>query len=322
MGAAVSALEVVIRAVAVLAAFLVLPLLVGQTEHKLMAHMQGRLGPMYAGGFHGWAQLIADAVKFVQKEDVTPARADRGVFRLAPFVALIPYLMAMAAVPFAPGLVGADLDAGLLYVLAIAGVGVIGTLMGGWASANKYSLLGAMRGAAQLVSYELPMVLAAVSVALAAGTLSLSGIVNAWHPWWLLWQLPGAAVFLISALAELQRSPFDMPIAETEIVWGAFTEYTGLRFAFFLLSEYAGIVLFGLLFAVLYLGGWSGPLEGGLGWLWTLLKGYAVAILIIWMRVSWPRLREDQLQRLAWVWLVPIALFQLAITAVGVVMTR
>lgn len=317
-----SALEVVLRAAAVLAAFLVLPLLVGQTEHKLMAHMQGRLGPMYAGGFHGWAQLVADAVKFVQKEDITPARADRWVFRLAPFVALIPYLMAMAVVPFGPGLVGAEVDAGLLYVLAITGVGVIGTLMGGWASANKYSLLGAMRGAAQLVSYELPMVLAAVSVALAAGTLSLTGIVEAWTPWWLLWQLPGAAVFLISALAELQRSPFDMPIAETEIVWGAFTEYTGLRFAFFLLAEYAGIVLMSLLFAVLYLGGWSGPFEGALGWLWTLLKGYIVAIVIIWMRVSWPRLREDQLQRLAWVWLVPLALLQLAITAVGVVMTQ
>lgn len=317
-----SALEVVLRAAAVLAAFLVLPLLVGQTEHKLMAHMQGRLGPMYAGGFHGWAQLVADAVKFVQKEDITPARADRWVFRLAPFVALIPYLMAMAVVPFGPDLVGAEVDAGLLYVLAITGVGVIGTLMGGWASANKYSLLGAMRGAAQLVSYELPMVLAAVSVALAAGTLSLTGIVEAWTPWWLLWQLPGAAVFLISALAELQRSPFDMPIAETEIVWGAFTEYTGLRFAFFLLAEYAGIVLMSLLFAVLYLGGWSGPFEGALGWLWTLLKGYIVAIVIIWMRVSWPRLREDQLQRLAWVWLVPLALLQLAITAVGVVMTQ
>lgn len=317
-----SALEVVLRAAAVLAAFLVLPLLVGQTEHKLMAHMQGRLGPMYAGGFHGWAQLVADAVKFVQKEDVTPARADRWVFRIAPFVALIPYLMAMAVIPFGPDLVGADVDASLLYALAITGVGVIGTLMGGWASANKYSLLGAMRGAAQLVSYELPMVLAAVSVALAAGTLSLTGIVAAWSPWWLLWQLPGAAVFLISALAELQRSPFDMPIAETEIVWGAFTEYTGLRFAFFLLAEYAGVVVMSLLFAVLFLGGWSGPFEGALGWLWTLLKGYIVAIVIIWMRVSWPRLREDQLQRLAWVWLVPLALLQLAITAVGVVMTQ
>lgn len=317
-----SAVEVVLRAVAVLAAFLSLPLLVGQTEHKLMADMQGRLGPMYAGGFHGWAQLIADGVKFVQKEDVTPARADRGVFRVAPAVALIPYLMALAVIPLSPDIVGADVDASLVFVLAITGVGVIGTLMAGWASANKYSLLGAMRSGAQLVSYELPMVLAAVSVALAAGTLSLIGIVEAWQPWWLLWQLPGAMVFLIAALAELQRGPFDMPIAETEIVWGAYTEYTGLRFAFFLLAEYAGIVVMSLLFAVLYLGGWSGPFEDTLGWLWTLLKGYLVAVVVIWLRVSWPRMREDQLQRLAWVWLVPLALLQLAITAVGVVMTR
>jgi NADH-quinone oxidoreductase subunit H len=317
-----SALEVVLRAAAVLAAFLSLPLLVGQTEHKLMADMQGRLGPMYAGGFHGWAQLVADGVKFVQKEDVTPARADRWVFRIAPAVALIPYLMALAVIPLGPGIVGADVNASLVFVLAVTGVGIIGTLMAGWASANKYSLLGAMRGAAQLVSYELPMVLAAVSVALAAGTLSLTGIVEAWHPWWMLWQLPGAVVFLICALAELQRGPFDMPIAETEIVWGAYTEYTGLRFAFFLLAEYAGIVVMSLLFAVLYLGGWSGPFEDALGWLWTLLKGYLVSVVVIWLRVSWPRMREDQLQRLAWVWLVPLALLQLAITAVGVVMSR
>ena len=317
-----SALEVILRAAAVLAAFLSLPLLVGQTEHKVMAHMQGRLGPMYAGGYHGWAQLIADGVKFVQKEDITPARADRGVFRLAPAVALIPYLVALAAVPIGPDVVGADVDASLLLVLAATGVGVIGTLMGGWASANKYSLLGGMRAAAQLVSYELPLVLAAVSVALAAGTLSLAGIVEAWSPWWLLWQLPGAVVFFISAVAELQRGPFDMPIADTEIVFGAFTEYSGLRFAFFLLSEYAGIVVFSLLFAVLYLGGWSGPFEGSLGWLWTLLKGYLVAVVVLWLRISWPRLREDQLQRLAWVWLVPLALLQLAITAAGVVMTQ
>ena len=317
-----SVLEVVVRAVAVLAAFLVFPLLVGQTEHKLMAHMQGRLGPMYAGGFHGWAQLVADGVKFVQKEDITPARADRWVFRLAPAVALIPYLMALAVIPFGPGLGGADVDASLLLVLAVTGVGVIGTLMAGWASANKYSLLGAMRAGAQLVSYELPMVLAAVSVALAAGTLSLVGIVEAWQPWWLLWQLPGAVVFLIAALAELQRGPFDMPLADTEIVFGAFTEYSGLRFAFLLLAEYAGIVVMSLLFAVLYLGGWSGPFEDALGWLWTLLKGYLVAVVVIWLRVSWPRLREDQLQRLAWVWLIPISLLQIAITAVGVVMTR
>ena len=315
-------LEVVIRAAAVLVAFLTLPLLVGQAEHKVMAHMQGRLGPMYAGGFHGWAQLVADGVKFVQKEDITPARADRGVFRLAPFVALIPYLVALAVIPLTPRVVGADVEASVVLVLAVVGVGIIGTLMAGWASANKYSLLGGMRAAAQLVSYELPMVLAVASVALAAGTLSLIGIGEAWSPWWLLWQAPGAVVFLVAALAELQRPPFDMSVADSEIVFGVFTEYTGLRFAFFLLAEYAGIVVMSLLFAVLFLGGWTGPWQEQVGWLWTLLKGFAVSFVVIWLRVSWPRMREDQLQRLAWVWLVPIALVQLAITAVGVVMTR
>ena len=313
-------LEVVIRTVAVLAAFLVLPLLVGQTEHKVMAHMQGRLGPMYAGGFHGWAQLVADGVKFVQKEDVVPVAADRWVFRLAPGVALVPYLVAMSVIPLAPNLVGADVDAGARFVVALAGIGILGTLMAGWSSANKYSLLGAMRSAAQLLSYELPIVLSVASVALAAGTLSLSGIVREWSWWWLVWQLPGAVVFLVAALAELQRPPFDMPVADSEIVFGPYTEYTGLRFAFFLLSEYAGIVLMSLLFAVLFLGGWRGPWADSVGWLWTLLKGFAIAVLIVWLRVAWPRLREDQLQRLAWIWLVPLAIAQLAVTGVGVVL--
>ena len=197
-----SVLEAVIRSVAVVAAFLVLPLLVGQTEHKFMAHMQGRLGPMYAGGWHGWAQLIADAAKFVQKEDVIPAAADRGVFRIAPAVALIPYMAGLAFIPIGDGIVGADVPASAFAVLAALGVGILGHLMGGWASANKYSMIGAMRGAAQLVAYELPMVLAVASVALAAGTLSLSGIVEQWQPWWLLWQLPGGLVFLVAACAE------------------------------------------------------------------------------------------------------------------------
>jgi NADH-quinone oxidoreductase subunit H len=313
--------EVVVRSVAVLAAFLVLPLLVGQTEHKVMAHMQGRLGPMYAGGFHGWAQLVADGVKFVQKEDITPAAADRRVFRFAPAVALVPYLVALAAIPLTPDLVGADLPASAVFVLAVTAVGILGTLMGGWASANKYSLLGAMRAAAQLLSYELPMVLAVASLCLAAGSLSLTGIAAAWSPWWLVWQLPGAVVFLVAAVAELQRPPFDMPVADSEIVFGAYTEYTGLRFAFFLLSEYAGIVVMSLLFAVLYLGGWNGPFESALGLVWTVLKGFAVAVLVIWLRVAWPRLREDQLQRLAWLVLVPLALAQLAITGGWVVLT-
>ena len=317
---AVEALEVVLRSVAVLAAFLVLPLLVGQTEHKVMAHMQGRLGPMYAGGFHGWAQLVADGVKFVQKEDITPAAADQRVFRFAPAVALVPYLVAMAVIPLSPGVVAADVPASAVFVLATTAVGILGTLMAGWASANKYSLLGAMRSAAQLLSYELPLVLAVASVCLAAGSLSLSGIAAAWSPWWLLWQLPGAVVFLVAAVAELQRPPFDMPVADSEVVFGAYTEYTGLRFAFFLLSEYAGIVVMSLLFAVLYLGGWQGPFSDQLGWAWTMLKGFVIAVLVIWLRVSWPRLREDQLQRLAWLVLVPLALAQLALTGVWVVL--
>ena len=322
MGAAVSAsLDVTLRAVAVLAAFLVLPLLVGQTEHKVMAHMQGRLGPMYAGGFHGWAQLVADGIKFVQKEDVTPAAADQRVFRFAPAIALVPYLAALSVIPLNRHVVAADAPASAVFVLAITAVGILGTLMAGWASANKYSLLGAMRSAAQLLSYELPMVLAVASVCLAAGSLSLTGIATAWSPWWLIWQLPGALVFLVAAVAELQRPPFDMPVADSEIVFGAYTEYTGLRFAFFLLSEYAGIVVMSLLFAVLYLGGWHGPFDGALGPVWTLLKGFVVAVLVIWLRVAWPRLREDQLQRLAWVVLVPLALAQLLITGVWVVVT-
>jgi NADH-quinone oxidoreductase subunit H len=312
-------LEVVIRAVAVVLAFLVLPLVVGQTEHKVMAHMQGRLGPMYAGGFHGWAQLVADGVKFVQKEEVVPAAADRSVFRIAPAVALVPYLVAMAAIPLSPTWVAADLDTGLLFVLAASAVGVLGNLMAGWASANKYALLGAMRSAAQLLAYELPVVLAACSVAMAAGTLSLTGIAQAWQPWWLIWQLPGAFVFVTAGLAELNRTPFDMPLADSELVVGPYTEYSGLRFALFLLAEYAGIVVLAGLTTVLYLGGWAGPGAGALGPLWALLKIGAVAVLVIWVRVAWPRLREDQLQRLAWAVLVPVSLAQLALTAVVVV---
>jgi NADH-quinone oxidoreductase subunit H len=315
------ALDAVVRVVSVLAAFLVLPLLVGQTEHKVMAHMQGRLGPMYAGGFHGWAQLVADGVKFLQKEDITPAAADRGVFKLAPAVALVPYLVAMAAIPLQRHWVAADLDAGLLFVLAASAVGVLGTLMAGWSSANKYALLGGLRTAAQLLSYELPIVLAASSVAIAAGSLNLSQIVVNWQWWWLLWQAPALVCFVIAGVAELQRPPFDMPVADSEIVFGPYTEYSGLRFAFFLLSEYAGIVLISALTAVLFFGGWRGPLDGQLGWLWMLVKTAVIAVGIVWVRIAWPRLREDQLQRLAWLVLVPLALAQLAITSVVVVTT-
>ncbi|MDN3241037.1 complex I subunit 1/NuoH family protein [Glycomyces tritici] len=313
-------LEIAVKIAAVLAAFLVLPLVVGQTEHKLMAHMQGRLGPMHAGGFHGWAQLIADGVKFAQKEDLVPDDADKPVFKLAPAVALLPYLLVILFIPLGPGdLVGSSLDMGLFIVVALVGVGVLAVLMAGWSSANKYTLIGALRGAAQLMAYELPLVLAAASVAVAAGTLSLPQIVEAWNPWWLLWQAPAALVFFTAGLAEIRRPPFDAPVADSELVFGYLTEYAGLRFALLLLAEYVGIVVICALTAVLFLGGWQGPGPASfngisLGWLWTLLKTGALAAVVIWLRVAWPRLRVDQIQALCWKVLVPVALAQLVLT--------
>jgi NADH-quinone oxidoreductase subunit H len=318
----VSFLDVCLRLVLVLGAFLVLPLVIGQAEHKVMAHMQARVGPIYAGAFHGWAQLVADGVKFAQKEDIVPAGADRRVFKLAPAVALIPYFVVLIAIPIGPnGLVGRSIDAGIVFVLAVMGVGVLGSLMGGWASANKFSLLGGIRSAAQLMAYELPMLLAAASAAMAAGTLSLTGIVEGFEWWWIPWQAVGAVVFFTAGLAELQRPPFDMPVADSEIIFGAYTEYTGLRFALFLLSEYAGILIVSALTAVLFLGGWHGPWSDSVGWLWTLLKTGALAFVVIWLRVSYPRLRADQLQKLAWTVLIPLALGQLVLTGVVKVAT-
>jgi NADH-quinone oxidoreductase subunit H len=312
------AFELALRLLAVLIVFLTVPLVVGQLEHKAMAHMQSRVGPMYAGGFHGWLQLVADGVKFAQKEDIVPAAADRAVFTLAPFVSLVPYLVVLAVIPVGPhGQVAQSLDVGIFFVLAVASVGVLGHLMAGWASANKYALLGGMRSAAQLMAYELPLVLTASSAAMAAGTLSLSGIVEEWRWWWLAWQGVAAVVFFIAGLAELRRPPFDMPLADSEIVFGPLTEYSGLRFALFLLAEYAGIVVVCALTVVLFLGGWKGPfLDTQLGWLWTFTKVLLLSFVVIWVRVAYPRLREDQLQRLAWVVLVPLSLAQLALTGV------
>ncbi|MFC4011085.1 NADH-quinone oxidoreductase subunit NuoH [Nonomuraea purpurea] len=307
-------LEVVLSFAVILIVFLVLPLIIGQTEHKVMAHMQSRLGPMYAGRFHGWAQLIADGVKFAQKEDIIPAAADRRIFMIAPGVALVPYLVVLIAIPIDRGRVAVNLDLGLFFVLAVMGVGVLGSIMAGWASANKYSVLGGMRSAAQLMSYELPLVLAASSVAMAAGTLSIPGIVEAWQWWWLPWQAIGGVVFFLAGLAELRRPPFDMPIAESEIIMGPMTEYTGMRFALFMLSEYAGIVVLSFLTTVLFLGGWHGPFLPG--WMWTLIKVFLLSFVVIWLRVTYPRLREDQLQKLAWAVLVPLALLQLALTGI------
>jgi NADH-quinone oxidoreductase subunit H len=318
-----TALVVIGKLAGCLVAFLTLPLLVGQTEHKVMAHMQARLGPMYAGGFHGWAQLVADGVKFAQKENVTPRAADPQVFNLAPLIGLLPYLLVLIAIPVGPYGAARDLDAGIFFALAIVSVAVLGPLMAGWGSGNKYSLLGGLRVGAQLMAYELPLVLTAASVAMAAGTISLQGITRSWHWWWLPYQGIGAVVFFVAALAELRRPPFDMPVADSELVFGPFTEYTGLRFGLFILAEYAGIVVFSALAAVLFLGGWRGPVaDAQLGWLWLLVKTGILSFVVIWLRVTYPRLREDQLQRLAWGGLVPLALLQLLITGIVEVTVR
>ncbi|MDP9342910.1 MAG: NADH-quinone oxidoreductase subunit NuoH [Actinomycetota bacterium] len=295
-------------------------MVVGYMEHKVLAHMQSRLGPMYAGRFHGWAQLIADGVKFVQKEDIVPRAADRWVFALAPAVAMIPYILLFAVIPFDDNLFAENLDVGIFYVLAASSISVIGVLMAGWASANKFSLIGALRAAAQLIAYELPLILVAAAVVMQAGTMSLIGIAEAQqHYWYVFPQIVGFGIFMIASLAELTRPPFDMPIADSEIIFGAYTEYTGLKFAFFLLSEYAGIVVFSAIASVLFLGGYQGlPVLGHVipGFFWMSGKIGALSFFIIWLRATYPRLREDQLQRFSWVVLIPVALADIMVTAV------
>jgi len=305
----------VIKALAVVGFFLVAPMLVGYAEHKVLAHMQARLGPMYAGRFHGWAQLVADGVKFVQKEDVIPAAADRWVFSLAPAVAMVPYIALFVVIPFSDSIFAENLDVGIFFVLAMSSVSVIGILMAGWSSANKFSLIGALRAAAQLIAYELPLVLVAAAVVMQAGTLSLIGIVNAQnHYWFVLTQPIGFLIFVVASLAELTRPPFDMPIADSEIIFGAYTEYTGLKFAFFLLAEYGGIVALSAIAALLYLGGFRGPILPPP--IWMAAKIGALSFFVIWLRATYPRLREDQLQRFSWLALIPLALANIMLVAV------
>ena len=303
-------LVLLLKTIAVMGFFLVVPLGVGYIEHKGLAHMQARLGPMEAGRFHGWAQLVADGVKFIQKEDIVPEAADRHVFSLAPAVAMIPYIAILVVLPLGNTVFAENLDVGIFFVLAMSSVSVIGIMMAGWSSANKFSLIGALRAAAQLIAYELPLVIAAAAVVMQAGTLSMIGIAEAQqHLWFIIPQLPGFLIFMMAAFAELQRPPFDMPIADSEIIFGAYTEYTGLKFAFFLLAEYGGIVAFSGIAAVLYLGGYQ-PLPGIPipGPLMMMGKIGALAFFFIWLRATYPRLREDQLQRFSWLALIPLSL--------------
>ncbi|MFN2485941.1 MAG: NADH-quinone oxidoreductase subunit NuoH [Acidimicrobiia bacterium] len=319
-----------------LVAALLVPLVgmvIGFAEMKLSAKMQSRVGPYFAGGRWGWAQLIADGVKFFQKEDLVPAEADRPVYKFAPVLVLVSAVAILVPIPLGPAVVGRDLDLGVFYVLAVSSLSTIGVLMAGWSSANKYSLMGGLRAAGQLIAYELPLILAVVGAVIMAGTMSLSGIVNAqatWfseHGWGLgmpfvLVQFVGFAVFMIASLAELARIPFDMPIAESELVMGYITEYSGFRFLFFFLAEFANMFSLSAIAATLFLGGYWAPglserMLNILGPGILFAKIGILVFLMIWFRWTFPRFREDQLQTIAWKWLVPISLAN--ILAAGVI---
>jgi NADH-quinone oxidoreductase subunit H len=299
---------------------------------KMMSHMQSRLGPMDPGGFHGWFQLVGDGIKFLQKEDVMPTEADRRVFALAPAVVVMSTFLIFVVIPTGPKLVVEDLQVGVFYALAVSSLSVVGVLMAGWASANKFALLGALRAAAQLIAYELPLLLAVVGVVIQANTMSLQGIVRAQQDgsifgWggignpFILTQFVGFLLFLVASQAELTQTPFDMPVAESELVAGYMVEYTGFRFLFFFIGEFGTAFAFAALAATLFLGGWALPWVHG-GWANLLgvpilfTKLMLVAFLMFWVRFTYPRLREDQLQALAWKFLIPIALANIVVTGI------
>lgn len=309
----------------VLAIVPAITLVAGYAEHKVMAHLQHRLGPMYPGGFHGWATLLADGLKFIYKEDIIPAAADRRVFSLAPVAIFVPTVLTVVVLPIDRNLVVEDLDLGLFYLLAVSSISTIGMLMAGWSSANKYALIGALRAAAQLIAYELPIVLSAAVAAMLAGTLSLTGIVEAQEWPFLLWP-PGIGliaflIFFAASVAELTRPPFDMPVAESEIITGAFTEYSGMRFIFStFFPEVANMVIISAVASTLFLGGYQPIvpldfLDVIPGIVWFTLKTCFMVFLLLWIRPTFPRLREDQLQKFAWKFLIPVGLALILATA-------
>ena len=290
-------------------------------ERKLLARLQIRLGPNRAGIF-GLLQPIADAIKLLTKEDIVPSAADGFIFRLAPAVVAVTALLMFAVVPLGPDMqvfghlvpmVITDLNVGLLFVFALSSLGVYGVALGGWASNSKFALLGGIRGAAQMISYELALGLSLVPVVMLAGSLSLTAIVDAQAglPFIVL-QPVSFAIFVISAMAESKRIPFDLPEAENELGAGFHTEYSGMRFGLFFLGEYVHIQVLGALTAVFFLGGWHGPLLPPVVWL--MLKILIVAVIMIWIRGTLPRLRYDQLMALGWKVLIPASLINIVVT--------
>ena len=307
---------------------------------KMMSFMQSRLGPMEAGPY-GSLQLVAEVGKWLQKEDIMPERADHRIFKMAPLIVLTSTFLLIAVVPFGPDAWFTNFDVGVFYMLAVSSVSVLGILIAGWASANKYSLLGGLRAAGQLIAYELPMVLAVIGVVIQAGTMNLQQIVFAQNAgemfgWnglgnpYILTQFVGFGVFMVAVQAELTQAPFDMPIAESELVSGYMTEYSGFRFLIFFIAEFATAGVFALVASVLFLGGWGVPfswfgwksIDGVANWMNVVgpiimfSKMMLLVFLIMWVRFTYPRFREDQLQRFAWKVLIPVSLANIMVTAI------
>lgn len=304
-------------------------------ERKVWAYMQVRLGPMRVGP-KGILQPVADGLKLFFKEDIIPEHADKILFRLAPVIVVVPAIMAYLIIPFGDGLIVKDLNVGILYILAISSVEVLGIIASGWASNNKYSLIGALRGAAQLVSYEIPVIISLCAAILMAGTLSMTEIVKNQQGGFWNWyafsihggfpQIFAAAIYFIGSLAELNRTPFDLPEAESELVAGYNTEYSGMRFAFFFLAEWMNVFLLSCIACTLFFGGWTAPVPalqigGAIGsFIWFFLKCCGLMFVVIWIRATYPRFRVDQLMEFSWKVLIPLSLANLMITAVAMVL--
>lgn len=286
-------------------------------ERKLAGYLQRRPGPNRLGP-NGWLQTIADAVKLVMKEDIVPDGADKPIHLLAALLAFVPPMLALAAIPFGEGMTALDLDLGLVYIMAVTALASLPVLLAGYASNNKYSLMGALRVVNQAISYEVPQALALLNVVLVAGTFNLNQIIGyqSAHIWLIFCQPVAFVVYLISALAECNRAPFDLPEGESELTAGVFTEYSGMRYALFYLAEYCNMFVAAGLAVTLFLGGFTGPLLPG--WLWFILKTFVIMTVFIWVRWTLPRIRADYVLRFCWKVLVPLMLANLLITGIVV----
>ncbi|WP_062200012.1 NADH-quinone oxidoreductase subunit NuoH [Massilibacterium senegalense] len=288
-------------------------------ERKVLGYIQARVGPNHLGGRFGLLQTVADVLKLLLKEDVMPKAVDKPLFIIAPVIAFTPSFMVLATIPFSKELQFADLGVGILYYIAVSGITTVGVVTAGWASNNKFALLGGMRSVAQMISYEIPLVMSVIGVILMTGSLSLVDIVEAQESWaYFILNPIGFIIFLISATAELNRTPFDLPEAESELIAGYHIEYSGFRFAFFMLSEYVYLFAMSALTTVLFLGGWN-PIPGLdfiPGPIWFVVKMSLMVFLMIWFRGTFPRVRVDQLMEFAWKVLLPVALLNIFLTAI------